>query len=148
MCVSGRASRENHRCSTTLSCARIHGCLTARTDAFTDCHFQNFTHQLFEIVCSVIWNAEDEIVSPVHAKCFQRCAPVQTRHHRISVETMIIESFLSRTSQTLDLRREFRGDSRAISRSCLSCEGPLVVPRRSLCALFRGRTPPKCQTQR
>ena len=72
----------------------LHICQKSRADAFTDFHLEHFTHQLFEIVRLVIWNAEDEIVSPVHTKCFQRCAPVRTRHHRISLEAMFVESFL------------------------------------------------------
>ena len=39
-------------------------------------------------------NAKDEIVSPVHTKCFQHCAPVQTWHRRISLKAMFVESFL------------------------------------------------------
>ena len=64
-----------------------------RSQIFT---FEHFTHQLFEIFRPVIWNAENEIVSPVHTKRFQHCAPVETRHHRISLEAMIVETFLHR----------------------------------------------------
>ena len=70
------------------------GCQKSGADAFTDFHLEHFTQKLFEIVRPVIWNAKDEIVSPVHTKCFQRCAPVQARHHSISLEAMIVESFL------------------------------------------------------
>ena len=55
----------------------FHGWQKTRADAFTDFHLDYFTHQLFEIVRLVIWNAENEIVSPVYTKCFQHCAPVQ-----------------------------------------------------------------------
>ena len=57
------------------------------------CHLEHLTHQLFEIVCLVIWNAEDEIVSPVHTTCFQHWAAVHTRHHSIPLKAMFVESF-------------------------------------------------------
>ena len=57
------------------------------------CHLEHLTHQLFEIVCLVIWKAEVEIVSPVHTTCFQHCAAVHTRHHSIPLKAMFVESF-------------------------------------------------------
>ena len=94
MCVSGRASRRNlQRSFLCRNSTDVGKPRPMRSQIFT-LNNKHFTHQLFEIVRPVIWNAEDEIVSPVHTKCFQHCAPVQTRQHRMSLETMIVESFL------------------------------------------------------
>ena len=42
----------------------LHGCQETRADAFTYFHLEHFTHQLFEVVRPVMWNAKVEIVSP------------------------------------------------------------------------------------
>ena len=95
VCVSDRASRRNLQHCNPPSCAGIPKMSESQGRcAFADFHLEHFTHQLFEIVRPVIWNAEDEIVSPVHTKCFQRGAPIQTPHHRISLKALIVDSFL------------------------------------------------------
>ena len=78
----------------TFLMQEFHRCQKTRADAFTNFHLEHFTHQLLKIVCPVIWNAEDKIVSPVHAKRFQHCALVNARHHHISLKSIFVESFL------------------------------------------------------
>ena len=101
VCVSDRASRRNLLRSTFLcrNSTDVRNPGPMRSQIF---HLEHFTHQVFEIVRLVIWNAEDGFVSPVHTKCFQHCAPVQTRQHRISLEATIVESFLHVRRKQLD----------------------------------------------